>query len=65
MKKGKIQYDAVIKSIDSMMPDELKDGTRRAVEACKTSAVGIKDPCESSFTMLNCIFKEYPDFFLP
>jgi hypothetical protein len=65
MKKGKMQYEAVMKSIDTMMPDELRDGTKKAVEACKTVAAGIKDPCEASFTVVKCIFKEYPGFFLP
>jgi hypothetical protein len=65
MKKGKLQYDAVIKSVDTMMPDELRDGTKNAVEQCKTVAVGIKDPCESSYTVLKCVINKYPDFFIP
>ena len=65
MKKGKIQYDAVMKSIETMMPEELRDDTRRAVEVCKTAAVGIKDHCEASFNMMKCIFKENPNFFFP
>lgn len=65
MKKGKLQYEPLMKSIDTMMPDELKDGTKRAVESCKNSAVGIKDPCEASFSVLGCVIKEYPEFFVP
>jgi hypothetical protein len=65
MKKGKIQYDAVMKSIDTMLPDELQDDTRRALEVCKTTAVGIKDNCEASFRLMKCIFKENPKFFFP
>jgi PBP/GOBP family len=65
MKKGKIQYDATMKSIDTMMPDELRDDTKRALEACKDVSIGIKDHCESSFTMIKCIFKENPNFFFP
>lgn len=65
IKKGKIQYEAVMKSIDTMMPDELRDETKRAVESCKTAAVGIKDPCEASYTILGCMWREYPEFFLP
>lgn len=58
-------YDAVIKSIDTMMPDELRDDTKRAVEACKTVSVGIKDHCDSAFVMLKCLYKENPNFFFP
>lgn len=65
MKKGKIQYESVVKSIDAMMPDELKEGTRRALESCKTAAVGIKDPCEAANAILACMWREYPDFFIP
>jgi PBP/GOBP family len=65
MKKGKIQYDSVMKSIDTMMPEELQDDTKRAIEVCKGVSVGIKDYCESSFTMMKCIFKENPNFFFP
>lgn len=65
MKKGKILYDAVIKSIDTMLPDELRDDTRRAVEVCKDAAVGIKDNCEASYTLLKCVFRENPNFFFP
>lgn len=65
MKKGKLQYDAIIKSVDTMLPDELRDDTKTALEACKTVSVGIKDVCEASYTLLKCIFKENPNFFFP
>lgn len=65
MKKGKMLYDGVMKSIDTMLPDELRDDTRRAVEVCKDAAVGIKDHCEASYTLLKCVFKENPNFFFP
>lgn len=77
-------FDAVMKSIDTMLPDELRgntvartygnlyfdsfsnlDDTRKAVEVCKDSAVGIKDYCEASHTLMKCIFKENPNFFFP
>nr|QGW50684.1 odorant-binding protein 20 [Propsilocerus akamusi] len=65
MKKGKLMYDAVMKSIDTMLPDELKDDTKRAIEMCKDSSVGIKDNCDAAFTLLKCILKENPSFFFP
>lgn len=65
VKKGKIQYDTVMKSLETLMPDELYDDTKRALELCKTSAVGIKDPCEASYTLLTCLVKENPKFYFP
>jgi len=65
MKKGKLMYDAVVKSIDTMMPDELRVDTKRALETCKGVAVGIKDNCEAAFVLLKCLYKENPDFFFP
>lgn len=58
-------YDSVIKSVETMMPDELYEDTKRAVETCKTSPVGIKDPCEASYTLMKCMFKENPKFYFP
>lgn len=65
MKKGKLLFDAVIKSVETMLPDELKDDTRKAIEICQTAAVGIKDHCEAAYTLLKCVFKENPNFFFP
>jgi PBP/GOBP family len=50
-----------------MLPDELRDDTRRAVVACKDvkAADGVKDNCESAFAMLKCLYKENPNFFFP
>lgn len=54
-----------MKSIETMLPEELRDDTKRAVEACKGSMTGIKDNCESAFVMLKCLYKENPNFFFP
>jgi PBP/GOBP family len=64
-KKGKLLYEPVMKSIETMLPEELRDDTKRAVEACKGSMAGIKDNCESAFVMLKCLYKENPNFFFP
>jgi PBP/GOBP family len=37
MKKGKVNYDSALKQIDVMLPDELKEPTRKSLEACKNS----------------------------
>lgn len=62
MKKAKLNYDAAIKQIDTMMPEEMKEPNKRALEACKNAVNGIKDPCEAGYTILKCIVKENPDF---
>lgn len=54
-----------MKSIDTMLPDDLRDDTRRAVEVCKDSARGIKDNCEVAYVLMTCILKENPNFFIP
>lgn len=65
MKRGKLNYASTMKAIDTMLPDELKDSTRNAVEICKDSAKGIKDNCEAASVLLQCIFKQDPKFFFP
>lgn len=60
-----MQYESVMKNIETMMPDELGVDTKRAVEVCKTSAVGIKDPCEAAYTLMKCLVKENPQFYFP
>lgn len=65
MKRGKLNYASTMKAIDTMLPDELKDSTRSAVENCKDSAKGIKDNCEAASVLLQCIFKQDPKFFFP
>jgi PBP/GOBP family len=37
MKKGKVNYDSALKQIDVMLPDEMKEPTRKSLEACKNS----------------------------
>lgn len=54
MKKGKVQKDVAIRSIRNLMPEELQDDQVDAIEACATSAVGIKDNCEAGYAMLKC-----------
>lgn len=48
-----------------MLPEELLEDTKRAVELCKDASTGIKDHCDSAFAMLKCIYKENPNFFFP
>lgn len=65
VKRGKVNIETVHRNIDTLMPEELQDETKRAVEVCKDVSVGVKDNCESSFLMLKCLYKENPKFYFP
>lgn len=54
MKKGKLQFDGAVRSMQTMLPDELKDDQINAMNACKTAPAGIKDNCEAAYAMLKC-----------
>lgn len=65
MKKNKINYDATIKQIDLLMPDDIKDPYKNALGMCKDSGVGIKDNCDAAYAILKCLMKEYPEMLFP
>lgn len=65
VKKGKMNVDSVLKNIDTLMPDELRDDTKRAVNVCKDHGGGIKDYCQAAYNILKCFFKENPNFYFP
>ncbi|XP_063707568.1 uncharacterized protein LOC134836271 [Culicoides brevitarsis] len=62
MKKAKVNYDGMIKQIDTLMPDEVKETTKRTFTLCKDSANGIKDPCDAGTALLQCM-KDKAEFF--
>ncbi|KAJ6636623.1 General odorant-binding protein 72 [Pseudolycoriella hygida] len=47
MKKNKLNYDAAIKQMDMLLPDELLEDNKFAIGTCKDSANGVKDACEA------------------
>lgn len=65
VKKGKVNIESVHRNIDTLMPEELQEDTKRAVELCKDSGNGIKDHCESAFLILKCLYRENPKFYFP
>lgn len=62
MKKSKINYAAAMKQIDQMLPDEMKEGMKTALTACKDVTNGIKDVCDAGYTAVKCIAKNNPEF---
>lgn len=65
MKKNKLNYDATLKQIDMLMPDEMKDVYRTALQVCKESGAGIKDACDAAYAIFKCMYKEYPEMLFP
>ncbi|XP_035784121.1 general odorant-binding protein 72-like [Anopheles albimanus] len=65
MRKGKLNYDASIKQIDTIMPDELAGPMRAALDICRTAADGIKNNCDAAYAMLQCLSKNNPKFIFP
>uniref|UniRef100_A0A1Q3FQN6 Putative odorant-binding protein 56a n=1 Tax=Culex tarsalis TaxID=7177 RepID=A0A1Q3FQN6_CULTA len=65
MKKGKLNYDAMLKQIDTIMPDELAEPMRNAVNICQNSADGIKNNCDAAYAVAQCISKNNPKFVFP
>ncbi|XP_052861288.1 general odorant-binding protein 72-like [Anopheles cruzii] len=65
MKKGKLNYDASMKQIDTIMPDELAEPMRNALDVCRNVADGIKNNCDAAYAMLQCLSKNNPKFIFP
>ncbi|XP_053664662.1 general odorant-binding protein 72-like [Anopheles marshallii] len=65
MKKGKLNYDASVKQIDTIMPDELAGPMRAALDICRNAADGIKNNCDAAYAMLQCLSKNNPKFIFP
>lgn len=65
MKKGKVLYDGALKQMDIMLPEEVKEPSKNALNICRDAPVGIKDNCEAGYAMTKCLYKNNPTFFFP
>ncbi|XP_059621835.1 general odorant-binding protein 72-like [Phlebotomus argentipes] len=65
MKRGKFQWEATKKQAEIMLPDDVKEATLAACEACKTVTDGVKDPCEAAYGLLQCLKTNSKNFFFP
>ncbi|XP_053951184.1 general odorant-binding protein 19a-like [Anastrepha ludens] len=65
MKKGKFLYEASLKQVDLILPDNYKDDYRAGLMKCKDASVGIKNNCESAYTILKCLRGEITKFIFP
>lgn len=62
MKKGKLQAESAIRTINSMMPEDQAKDQVNAINACLKAPAGIKDNCEASYAMLMCMSKNAQNF---
>lgn len=65
MKKNKVTYEAAIKQMDLLMPDEIREQYKGSLTTCKDSTDGIKDNCEAAQTLLKCLMKINADMKFP
>ncbi|XP_055628925.1 general odorant-binding protein 72-like [Toxorhynchites rutilus septentrionalis] len=65
IKKGKVNYEATMKQIDTIMPDELAEPMRKAVDICRNSADGIKNNCDAAYAVVKCVSDNNPKFVVP
>lgn len=65
MKKGKILYEACVKNIETLMPDEITEGALKAINVCKDVShpvAATKDYCEAAAVTLKCLMNQDPSF---
>lgn len=60
-----MNVESVLKNIDNLMPEELREDTKRAINGCKDMGLGTKDYCQAAFDILKCFYKENPNFYFP
>lgn len=83
MKKNKLNYDAAIKQMDMLLPEELLEENKQGITVCKEAgqcnikkflhqiiniefeAVGVKEPCEAAFVLIQCMYKNNKKFMFP
>uniref|UniRef100_A0A3G2YUY2 OBP11 n=1 Tax=Corythucha ciliata TaxID=369451 RepID=A0A3G2YUY2_CORCT len=66
IKNGKLNYEAAMKQMDIMLPNEIKEPAKAALTSCRKVPDGYSDICEAAFHTTKCIYNENPDiFFFP
>nr|XP_019527418.2 general odorant-binding protein lush [Aedes albopictus] len=65
-KKGELSLSKTTAQIEAMLPQELKAAAKEALNACKDTQAGYKDPCEKVYFSAKCAAEYNPDvFFFP
>ncbi|XP_062554526.1 general odorant-binding protein lush [Armigeres subalbatus] len=63
-KKGDLSLSKTTAQIEAMLPQELKAPAKEALNACKDTQAGYKDPCEKVFYSAKCAAEFNPDAFV-
>uniref|UniRef100_A0A336LYR6 CSON008532 protein n=1 Tax=Culicoides sonorensis TaxID=179676 RepID=A0A336LYR6_CULSO len=63
-KKGDIDMKKSNNQIESLIPLEMKDHAKAALNACKEVSKNYKDPCEKVFYTAKCSYEFGPDKFM-
>lgn len=63
-KKGDIDMKKSMNQIESLIPVEIRDHARAALNACKEVSKGYKDPCDKVFFSAKCSYDFGPDQFM-
>nr|AGI37366.1 general odorant-binding protein 2 [Cnaphalocrocis medinalis] len=64
VKNNKLNYEASIKQVDMMYPNELKESVKKSIDKCKTVSDKYKDLCEASYWTAKCIYEDNPKDFI-
>ncbi|KAM3962052.1 general odorant-binding protein 72-like [Aphomia sociella] len=64
VKNNKLNYEAVLKQVDMMFPQELKEPVRASVVHCKDISKKYKDICEASYWTAKCMYDYDPNSFV-
>ncbi|XP_063385220.1 general odorant-binding protein 72-like [Cydia fagiglandana] len=64
VKNNKVTLDAMVKQVDMMFPNEMKDPVKAAIENCKGVAKKYKDICEACYYTAKCLYDTDPSNFV-
>lgn len=64
-KKGKLLYDAGLKQINTMLPENMRADYVAALDACREAGKGLKDNCDAAYEMIQCFMQNNPVFIFP
>lgn len=65
MKKSKIMKDAALKQFDLLLPDDMKEPYRNAMDVCQDIGKGVSGNCEVAYALTQCFFKNNDRFLFP
>lgn len=62
MKKSKITYESAMRQFDVLLPEDYKEPYKHALDACKDSTGGVKNPCDAAYNFIKCFYNNNPKF---